>query len=195
MTETATEPRATFHAMVDGTQEDWQAIATATVRHGSGLPDRILAHLRLLSGDHGGFAVDRLTHSLQTTARAERAGRPDEYLLCALLHDLGDTLGSFNHADVAAAVVRPFVSPELHWMVGHHGEFQGYYFFHFLGLDRDRRERYREHPQFDLTEEFCRDFDQPAFDPGYDTPPLEHYEPLVRALMASPRYSIYAGTA
>jgi predicted HD phosphohydrolase len=188
------ETRNSFHAMAEGTQQDWIAIATAAVQFGSELPERVLRHLRLLDGDFGGFAVDRLTHSLQTAARAERAGRSDDYVLCALLHDIGDTLGPYNHADHAAALLKPFVSEDLHWMVSHHAEFQGYYFFHFLGLDRDRRERYREDPRFELTAEFCQDFDQVAFDPGYDTPPLEHFEPLVRQLMSTPVRSMYNGT-
>lgn len=105
----------------------------------SDLPARILAHLRLLGGDHGGFAVDRLTHCLQTATRAHRANKDDEYVLCALVHDIGDTLGSFNHADVASAVLKPFVSERNHWMVSNHDVFQGYYFFHHLGLDQDMR--------------------------------------------------------
>jgi predicted HD phosphohydrolase len=188
---TTTSDRATFTTMADSTAEDWALIAGHAAEFMGGLPDRVLAHLRLLGGDFGGFAVDRLTHSLQTAARAEQAGRDDAYVLCALLHDIGDTLGSYNHADIAAAIVKPFVSTELHWMVEHHAEFQGYYFFHHLGLDRDVRERHRGHPQFDLTAEFCAEFDSPAFDPAYPTPPLEHYEPLVRSLMASPVRSLY----
>jgi predicted HD phosphohydrolase len=190
MTETATR-HATFHAMTEGTQEDWQIIAEANLAFYPGLPDRVLEHLRLLGGDFGGFAVDRLTHSLQTAARAERAGRDDEYVFCALLHDIGDTLGSYNHADIAAAIVKPFVSEQHHWMVEKHAIFQGYYFFHYLGLDRDLREQFRGHEWFDVTAEFCAEYDQPAFDPGYDTPPLEHYEPLVRSMMSAPRRSIY----
>jgi predicted HD phosphohydrolase len=188
---TTTADRASFTTMTEGTADDWSIIAGHTANFMVGLPDRVLTHLRLLDGDFGGFPVDRLTHSLQTAARAERAGRDDAYVLCALLHDIGDTLGSFNHADVAAAIVKPFVGEDLHWMVEHHAEFQGYYFFHYLGLDREMRERYREHPQYDATVEFCADFDSPAFDPSYDTPPLEHYEPLVRSMMAVPVRSIY----
>jgi predicted HD phosphohydrolase len=188
---TTTDERATFSAMADSTADDWQIIATHSANFMVGLPDRVLTHLRLLDGDFGGFAVDRLTHSLQTAARAERAGRDDTYVLCALLHDIGDTLGSYNHADIAAAILKPFVTPELQWMVEHHAEFQGYYFFHHLGLDRDMRQRHAGHPQYDATAEFCADFDSPAFDPAYPTPPLEHYEPLVRSLMASPVRSIY----
>ena len=188
---TTTTDRATFTTMQEGTAEDWAIIGTHAAHFMSALPDRVLTHLRLLEGDFGGFAVDRLTHSLQTAARAEKAGRDDAYILCALLHDIGDTLGAYNHADVAAAIVKPFVSEDLHWMVEHHAEFQGYYFFHYLGLDRNLRDKYAGTPQFDATAEFCSEFDSPAFDPSYATPPLEHYEPLVRSLMASPIRSIY----
>lgn len=172
--------------MKEGTAEDWQAIARSNAPFAAELPERVLAHLRLLDGDFGGFAVDRLTHSLQTATRAERAGRDDEYVLCALLHDIGDTLGSYNHADIAAAVLKPFVSEANHWMVSKHAVFQGYYYFHLLGLDRDAREKYRGSEFFDYTAEFCEEYDQPAFDPSYDTLPLEHFEPLVRERMAAP---------
>lgn len=192
-TDTTTD-RAQFAAMTEGTAEDWQKIATHALSFGQQLPDRVLSHLRLLGGDFGGFPVDRLTHCLQTAARAEKAGRSDEYVLAALLHDIGDTLGPFNHADIAAAILKPFVSPEVHWLVEHHAEFQGYYFFHFLGLDRDRRDRYAGHEYYDATVEFCAEYDQNSFDAGYATPPLEHFEPLVRALMARPVRSLYTGT-
>jgi predicted HD phosphohydrolase len=186
-----TADRASFTSMQDGTAEDWAVIGSHALPFMAELPGRILTHLRLLDGDFGGFAVDRLTHSLQTAARAEKAGRDDAYVLCALLHDIGDTLGAYNHADVAAAIVKPFVSDELYWMVEHHAEFQGYYFFHHIGLDRNVRDKYAGHPQYDATAEFCAEFDSPAFDPAYPTPPLEHYEPLVHSLMASPIRSIY----
>ena len=106
----------------------------------------MITHLRLLDGDFGGFKVDRLTHSLQTATRAYRAGRDDEYVACALLHDIGDTLGSYNHADIAAAIVKPFVDETYHWMVEQHAIFQGYYFFHYLGLDRDMRDQFAGPP-------------------------------------------------
>jgi predicted HD phosphohydrolase len=186
-----TKPRAAFHAMTEGTKADWEIIGAEAIHLAIGLPDRVLDHLRLLGGDFGGFAVDRLEHSLQTATRAYRADRDDEYVYCALLHDIGDTLGSLNHADVAAAIVKPFVSEQNHWLVEQHAIFQGYYFFHHLGLDRDMREQFRGHEWFDYTAEFCADFDQPAFDPAYDTLPLEHFEPLVREVMRSPKRSIY----
>jgi predicted HD phosphohydrolase len=184
-------PSATFTDMKQGTVEDWTAISTQFVDFARGLPDRVLAHLRLLEGD-GGFAVDRLTHSLQTATLAQRDGRDEEYVVCALLHDIGDTLGSFNHPDIAAAMLKPFVSEANLWMVEKHGIFQGYYFFHHLGMDRDMREQYRGHPHFDRTAEFCAQYDAPAFDPRRETLPLSFFEPMVRSVFAAPRQSIYA---
>ena len=183
--------QATFRAMTEGTAEDWSKIAAHSAEFTAGLPDRVLAHLRLLDGDFGGFPVDRLEHSLQTATRAYRAGEDDEYVVCALLHDIGDTLGSYNHADIAAAILKPFVSEENHWMVEKHAMFQGYYFFHYLGLDRDMREQYLGHPNYDRTVMFCHEYDQAAFDPSYSSLPLEHFEPAVREVLARPRRSIY----
>ena len=179
--------RAAFDAMTEGTAEDWQVIAEQTAPFVVDLPARVLAHLRLLGDDHGGFKVDRLTHSLQTATRAYRANRDDEYVLCALIHDIGDTLGPTHHAEVAAVLLKPYVSEQNHWMVDKHGVFQGYYFFHLLGGDRDEREAFRGHEWFDYTAEFCAEYDQTSFDPTYDTLPLEHFAPLVTSLMSAPR--------
>jgi predicted HD phosphohydrolase len=185
------QPRATFHTMSEGTQEDWSRINRAMKPFIQALPDRVLSHLRLLAGDFGGFAVDRLEHCLQTATRAHRDGRDEEYVVCALLHDIGDTLGPRNHADVAAAILKPFVSEQNFWMVEKHAIFQGYYFFHYLGLDRNLRDQFREHPWYDYTEEFCRLYDGPAFDPGYPSLPLETFEPMVRRVFCNVRNSIY----
>ena len=183
--------RAQFHSMTEGTALDWGIIARHNMEFASELPDRMLAHLRMLEGDAGGFAVDRLEHSLQTATRAYRANRDDEYVVCALLHDIGDILGPYNHADIAAATLKPFVSDANHWMVEKHAVFQGYYFFHHLGLDRNLRDQYAGHQFYDQCAEFCLDYDQAAFDPAYDTLPLEHFEPAVRDVLGTPRRSIY----
>jgi predicted HD phosphohydrolase len=182
-----TKERAGFLAMSEGTAEDWKRIAANATQLQAGLADRVLDHLRLLDGDFGGFLVDRLTHCLQTATRAERDGRDQEYVVCALLHDIGDTLGSYNHPDVAAAILRPFVSEQNLFMVQKHFIFQGYYYFHLLGEDRNLRDQYRDNPWFDYTAEFCEKYDQCAFDPDYDTLLLEHFEPMVRAVFEKPR--------
>lgn len=190
MTETLL-PRASFTRMDEGTQADWMAIAANGLAFARTQPDRVLAHLRQLGGDSGGFAIDRLEHSLQTATLAHQAGRDEEYVVCALLHDIGDLLGSFNHADIGASVLKPFISEQNHWMMEMHGIFQGYYFFHFLGQDRDMRERFRSHPHFDHTAEFCERFDQIAFDPNFVSMPLAAFEPMVRRVMSQPKRSIY----
>lgn len=184
-------PRANFKTFEESTQDDWDLIARRAGDFNKGLADRVLTHLRLLEGDYGGFPVDRLEHSLQTATRAMRAGEDEEYIVCALLHDIGDTLGSHNHPDIAAAILKPFVSEQNLWMVQHHGIFQGYYFFHYLGLDRNMRDQFRQHKWFDYTEKFCYEYDQPAFDPDYESEPLETFEPMVRRLFVKPRNSVY----
>jgi predicted HD phosphohydrolase len=172
--------RASFKSFQESTADDW-AIITPQLDITQGLvADRVIGLMRDLSFDHGGFPVDRLEHSLQTATRAERDGRDDEYVLCALLHDIGDTLSPYSHPDIAAGILKPFVSEANHFMVQHHGAFQGYYFWHLIGLDKDAREQWRDSPYFEYTEEFCAKYDQTAFDADYVSNPLEHYEPLIR---------------
>ena len=183
--------RAKFHSMETCTREDWAVINRAIVPFLNELPDRILKHLRLLEGDCGGFAVDRMEHCLQTATRAMADGRDEEYIVCALLHDIGDTLGPRNHADVAAAILRPFVSDQNHFLVEKHGIFQGYYFFHHLDLDRNMRDQFRGNPWFGYVEEFCAKYDGPAFDPAFKSAPLSEFEPMVRRVFATVKNSIY----
>ncbi len=120
-----------------------------------------------------------------------RDGRDDEYICCALLHDIGDTLGSFNHPDIAAAILKPFVTEDNLWMVQHHGIFQGHYFFHHIGMDRDMREQFRQHPHFERTAEFCALYDNPSFDAHAETFPLVEFEPMLKQLFSKPRNTIY----
>ena len=177
--------RATFRTFEESTAEDWEIIAPLLNVTQSFVPERVIGLMRSLQSDTGGFPVDRLEHSLQTATRAERDGRDEEYLLCALLHDIGDTLSAFNHPSIAAGILKPFVSAANHWMVEQHGVFQGYYFWHYIGLDRNSRERFRGSEFFEYTEEFCAKYDQTAFDPDYRSEPLEHFEPLIRARLVT----------
>lgn len=187
---------ATFSSMEHSTAHDWALIAADAKIAGRSLPDRVLAHLKLLDGDQGAFPIDRYQHSLQTATRALKDGRDEEYVVCALLHDIGDTLGCFNHFDVAAAILKPFVSEDNLWMVQHHGIFQGYYFFHHIGLDRNLREQFRAHPSFARTEEFCALYDNPAFDPKAETLPISEFEPMVQRVFSQVKQSVYkASTA
>lgn len=187
------KPRATFKRMDEGTAEDWKRIGEINAPHSKALPARVIAHLLELDEDEGGFAVSRLEHSLQTATLALNAGKDEEYIVCALLHDIGDTLGSYNHADIAAAILKPFVSEQNHWIVEHHGIFQGYYFFHHMGLDRNMRDQFKDHPHYEACAEFCR-LDQAAFNPDFKSEPLETFVPMVERVLARPKQSIYKKT-
>ena len=99
------------------------------------------------------------------------------------MHDIGDLLGTFNHAELGAAIMKPFISEANFWMMENHAIFQGYYFFHHIGLDRDLREQFRGHEHFEYTAQFCHLYDQAAFDPNYESMSLEDFEPMVRRVM------------
>jgi predicted HD phosphohydrolase len=184
-------PRASYTTMAQGTQEDWDIIVSQMKPHQKALPERLVAHMNLLAGDYGGYPVDRLEHCLQTATRAYQAGEDEEYVVAALLHDIGDTLGPANHADVAAAIVKPFMSERMHWIVEKHAIFQGYYFFHYLGLDRNMRDQFRGHPHFEACAQFCHLYDQNSFDPKFQSMPLAAFEPMIHRVFARPKNSIY----
>ncbi len=185
------QQQATFTAMTEAKPEDWGIIADHMRDFSRELPARVIAHLELLRGDYGGYPVDRLEHCLQTASRAHRDGRDEEYVVCALLHDIGDTLGPSNHADIAATILEPYISEENHWIIKHHGIFQGYYFFHHVGLDRNLRDNYKDHPYFDACAEFCHLYDQNSFDADYESEPLAFFVPMVERVMSAPKKSLY----
>jgi predicted HD phosphohydrolase len=183
--------KASFNKMSESTQQDWQVIMAEQTSFFTKLPDRILTHLSLLNNDYGGFPVDRLQHSLQTAELAANAGEDDEYVVCALLHDIGDTLGTTNHPDVGAAILQPFVSEANHWMVKHHGIFQGYNFFHHIGLERNLRDQFINNEHYERTERFVNLYDDLAFDNTKPKLSLDLFEKQVRKVFSDPKNSVY----
>jgi predicted HD phosphohydrolase len=179
-----------FIRMEDGTYEEYQFLDRIYQKLNHGLADNLLANLKLLAGDRMGYRIDRYQHSLQSATRAMRDGQDEEMIVCALLHDIGDLLAPENHSQLAASILRPYVSERNYWMIEHHGIFQGYYYFHHLGMDRNEREKYRGHPHFQHTADFCHKYDQNSFDPDYDTASIEVFEPMVRRLFARPPFGI-----
>ncbi len=175
--------------MEDGTAEDYALVKELAKPFIAGTADRVLAYFPQLHHSYEGDHVDRYEHSLQTATRAFRDGADEETVTAALLHDIGDMLAPENHSDFAAALLQPYVSRTTHWIVKHHGIFQGYYYFHHYGKDRNAREQFRGHPAFEKTIEFCSKWDQMAFDPRYDTMPLSAFEPIVRRVFARPAWS------
>jgi len=183
--------RTSFKKMSDSSAEDWQHIIKEQMDFVAELPDRVLSHLALLDQDYGGFPVDRLQHCMQTAELAADAGEDEEYIVCALLHDIGDTLGSTNHADVGAAILQPFVSEANHWMIKNHAVVQGYSFFHHLGLDRNMRDKLKDSEHYERTVNFINNYDDLAFDASKPKLSLDLFEPLVKKVMSNPVNSLY----
>ena len=96
-----------------------------------------------------------------------------------------------NHAEIGAAILKPFVSEKNHWMLNNHGIFQGYYFFEHLGLDNNMRDKFKGHEFYEYTAQFCHLYDQCAFDPEYESMPLKDFEPIVHRVLSKPKKSIY----
>jgi len=175
--------KVSYTAMEFGTQQDCDIVNAHYDARMANFADQILDWLRQMDGESP-YQVSRLEHCLQTATRAENDGADEESIVCALLHDIGDILAPANHSLVAAALLAPYVCEKNYWIVKHHGLFQGYYYFQFLGQDREAREMYRKHPHYQACVDFCANWDQPSFDPEYEAQPLEHFEPMVRALFA-----------
>jgi len=171
-----------FTRMDQGTRAEYEMLERKFLPLYERLPDTVLECLKQLGGDKLGYKVDRFEHSLQTATRAFRDGAEEELVVAALLHDIGDNLAPENHGDLAAAVLKPYVSEATLWLVRHHPVFQGYYYYQHVGRDRFAFEKYRGHPHFELTHRFCDKWDQMSFDPNYDTMPLRAFEPMVRRL-------------
>jgi len=187
-----TQYRARYRRMEDGTREEYIRVFELLKKFELGLADRVLSALQLLKNSYPGELVNRYVHSLQTATRAHRDARDEEYVVAALLHDLGDMLASENHSEYAASIIKPYVRPYTYWMIRQHGLFQGYYYFHHFGGARNARDKHRGHPAYELCLDFCAKYDQMAFDPDYDTMPLDAFEPMVRRLFAREPWGAHA---
>ena len=116
-----------FTEMKKGSKEDYELLAEYEKNYVNELPDRILESLKNLDNSVDGYQVTRLEHSLQSATRAEKDGADEEMIVATLLHDIGDSLAPYNHSQLIAAVLRPYVSEKVHWIMLHHGLFQEYY--------------------------------------------------------------------
>jgi predicted HD phosphohydrolase len=175
-----------FTAMADGTKEDYDLLEELEAEYIKELPERILEELAKLKNSLAGYQVDRYEHSLQSATRAYRDGADEEVIVAALLHDLGDTLAPENHSEMAAAIIRPYVSDKTYWIVKTHGIFQMLYYAHHVGGNPNARDRYKDHPYYDDAVKFCEKYDQNSFDPKYDTLKLDFFEPMLRRIFARP---------
>ncbi len=171
-----------FTQMKDGTKEDYDFLTEHEVAYASGTADRLLSALVTLDEGLSGYQVTRLGHSLQSATRAWRDGADIDWVVSALLHDIGDIYAPYNHDEYAAAVLRPFVRAQCAWTVEKHGDFQLVYYGAHVGANPDKRDAYRDSPYFDDCAVFCERWDQASFDPDYDNLPLGFFAPMVRTV-------------
>jgi predicted HD phosphohydrolase len=172
-----------FVHMADGTREEYAMLREISAANPIPVAENVIGLLKGLIGNSDGYKIDRYQHSLQSATRAHNEGADEEMVMVALLHDIGDMHAPSNHSAFAASVLRPYISEENHWIVQHHGVFQGYFYFHHYDMDRDAREQFRGHPQFQACADFCEKWDQTSFDPDYETMPLEAFVPMVHRLV------------
>jgi len=177
-------PNATFTRMDESTAEEWAEIGRQTFENQGRVADKILDMLRSLAEITDGFATDQLTHCLQTATLAEKAGADQEVIVASLCHDIGKAVSVPNHGPIAAEMLRPYVRPDVAWMLQVHQDFQGKHYYHHFGADPNKRDALVGHPAFDLTAKFTDEWDQIAFDPAYKILPLAEFEPLIQQQFA-----------
>lgn len=176
--------KVNFTTMEEATKEELEFIVAHEEEYIQDVANRILAAMEGLKGSFDGYPVNRYEHSLQGATRAYRNQESEEIIIAALLHEIGDTLAPKNHGEMAAAILKRYVSEQTYWIVKHHALFNQYYYAHHLGGDRNAREKYREHPYYQTAVDFCEKYDQNCFDPNYDSLPLEFFEPMVRKIFS-----------
>ena len=177
-----------FTQMKDGDKEDYEFLHPLEVDYASGTAKRLLTALVSLDESLSGYQITRLGHSLQSATRAERDGADIDWIVSALLHDIGDIFAPYNHDEYAASILKPFVREQCTWVVEKHGDFQMIYYGHHVGANPHKRDAYAGHPYFDDCAAFCERWDQASFDPSYDTLPVEHFEARVHEVFSREPY-------
>jgi len=183
----ADENRAQFTKLSLSTKADWSLIQAADKRFDAGHPQRVLALLEALGSAGSALPLSRLEHCLQAATRAHQAGEAEDYVVAALLHDVGEPYCPENHGEFAAALLRPYVDDTLHFVLTRHTVFQGYHFWHVLGGDRHARDAWRGHPAFAPTARFCALYDETAFDRSFVSMPLAAFAPMIHRVLERPR--------
>ena len=173
-----------FRRMADGTLADYKLLEELEHEFHKQLPDRIMKELGDLENSYSGYQVTRLEHSLISATMAENDKADKDWIIAALIHDIGDALAPANHSQLAAAIAAPYIRDECTWALKTHGVFQMVYYAQFTGGDQYARNMYKDHPYYQTGIDFCEMWDQTAFDPDYDFRPLGYFEPLVREVFS-----------
>ena len=177
-----------FSAMKDGDREDYEFLRAHEEEYTRGTADRLLNALVSLDEGLSGYKITRLGHSLQSATRAWRDGADVDWVVSALLHDIGDIFAPHNHDEYAAAILKPFVREQCAWVVEKHGDFQLVYYGEHVGANPNKRAAYEGHAYFDDCAEFCERWDQSSFDPDYGYEPIEFFADMTREVFARKPY-------
>lgn len=177
-----------FTRMDESTAEQWAVIGAETTANQPRVADEVLAMIDRLEAITDGFSTNQKVHALQTATLAEQAGADQEMIVAALCHDIGKLISVMNHPGIAAEILKPYVRPEVYDAIRVHQDFQGKHYYAHFGGNPNARDRYEGEGFFDLAALFADEWDQVAFDPDAETYPLEHFEPMVREVFATPKY-------
>ena len=178
-----------FTKMEDGDAEDYRLLNDHETEYTKGTADRLLKALVNLDESLSGYQITRLGHSVQSATRAWRDGADIDWVVSALLHDVGDIFAPYNHDEYAATILKPFVREQCRWVVEKHGDFQMIYYGHLVGGNQNKRDKFNGHEFFNDCAEFCERWDQTSFDPSYDDLPLEFFRPMVEEVFAREPYN------
>ena len=179
--------KVNFKSMENGTAEEYAFLNGLEDQFNVDLPKRLIAALSSLNSSLSGYQISRLEHSLQGATRAYVAGEDLEMVIAILFHDIGDELAPYSHSEMAAAILRPFISEKIYWIIKHHGVFQMYYYAHHSGGDRNARELFIDSPWYQDAIKFCHEYDQNCFDPDYESKPLEFFVPMINEFFSRPK--------
>jgi len=181
--------KVNFTQMKDGTKEDYLLLDKHEKKYIEGTADRLIKFMSGLNSTLQGYKISRLEHSLQTATRAFQANASEEMIVASLFHDIGDELAPLNHAEYAAAVLRPYVSEKIYWVIEKHGIFQTYYYAHHLGGNKNTRDQFKGHKYYKDAVNFCENWDQKSFDPKFKSMTLKDFRPYVKKIFSRAPYS------
>ena len=161
-----------------------------------------------------GEAVTMSAHMLQAACQAEEAGANDELIAAALLHDIGHYTSEFpedaldrgidnRHDKAGAAVLAPYFPGIVTTCVRHHVEAKRYLCAtdpSYMGrltpasvrslalqggpMTAQEIAEFRKLPHLDAILQL-RYWDEGGKNPGRKTPPIEHYVPVLRRVVAA----------
>ena len=184
-----TEKNVKFKHMKDGDKEDYLLLQKYEEKYVSLTYERIIEELtRQGENTMEGYKITRLDHGLQSATRAYNDGADIDWIVGALLHDIGDGLAPQNHDRFSAEVVRPYVRDEITWVIEHHGIFQMIYYAHHYGWDKNARDKFKDNIYYESCSDFCERWDQSCFDPNYKYEPIEFFEPMIREVFKRKAY-------